>query len=90
MNNKYEFIGMLVLFAIPTAVSLMALIKPIMQLNANIAVLSENIRSLRVDHDKQGDRIKKHGEEIDEVRTNQIRILQRLEAVERRVDRIDG
>lgn len=88
--DKYEFIGMLFLFAIPTAVSLMALVRPIMQLNANIAVLSENIRSLRVDHDRQNDRIKKHGEEIDEIRTDQIRILQRLEVAERRIDRVDN
>ena len=66
MGNT-EFIGSLVLIAIPVVVSFIALIKPIITLNVNIQKLSDAIAQLKDDNtvikhtvDEHEDKINNH------------------------------
>lgn len=87
--NKFEFIGMLVILGIPSSLSLMSLIKPIMNLTNTITVLSENVRNLHGDNKRQDERIAKHGIEIDDLKTGQAKIEAKTDGLEKRMERFE-
>lgn len=62
--NTNEIIGVVVVVGIPLLVSIIALVKPIINLNTSITELNLTIKQLTKDNDDIHDQLSNHGESI--------------------------
>ena len=68
MSNT-EFIGYLIVFAVPVLGSLVALVKPIINLNVNIQKLSDSITHLNSDKKEMKNQLNEHEEKLNDHET---------------------